>query len=120
MNRQFFSKDDVLNGAFDAFLKALIAFGVASKSHYNDIHIVNADDGAVDLEWEEVSYSHREEEGEFVFLEANQAVFKEVLMPDGSSQYVMDDGDEAKLLKEWLKLHPEWQQDSATGCYYKI
>lgn len=120
MNRQFFSKDDVSNGAFDAFLKALIAFGVASKSHYNDIHIANADDGAVSLEWEEVSYSHHEEEGEFVFLEANQAVFKEVLMPDGSSQYVMDGCDEEKLLEEWLKTHPEWHHDRGTNRYYKI
>ena len=114
MNLQYFSKEDIENGTFTAFVKALVDFGQTSKTHYNDIHITSLDCKAVQVEWEEINWQHKQEEGEFVFLDADHAVFKEVIMPDNTSQYVLEDIDENQLIKEWLKEHPTWKRSKIT------
>jgi len=112
MNTQYFSKEDIENGTFEAFLKALIDFGRNSKTHFNDIHIKHMDCAALQLEWEEINIEYQREEGEFVFVDADHSVFREVIMPDGSSQYVWEEITDKEAIDEWLKQNPKWKKNS--------
>ena len=118
MNLQYFSKEDIKNGTFTSFVKALVDFGNTSENHYNDIRIAPLDCGAVQVEWEEINFKHKNEEGEFVFVDSDHAVLKEIILPDESSRYIFDDEDENQIIKDWLKEHPTWKRSKTTGRYY--
>ena len=105
MNIQYFSKDEIRNGTFTDFIKALVEFNITSGTHYNDIHIAAVDCGAVQVEWEEINIKLAAEEGEFKFIDSDHVVMQEVILPDQSVTYAFSEEDARKLVNDWQRKH---------------
>ena len=111
MNSMYFSEEDVKAGLMTKLIDYLCQYSYASGprdfSHYNDIHIKPGDCGSFIVEWEQVPWSH-EYGGNFQFVDEDEVVCKELVLPDKTVVYTPSPEEE---LAYWLDMNPGWTKD---------
>ena len=88
-----------------------------TNDEYFEIHIYQEELGII-IEFELVPHSG-EWGGHYRYVEEDEEVFKEVFMPDNSSEWVPKYRPNDEVLKEWLINHPGWEQGEYGHWYYK-
>ena len=104
MSYMYFDKKDVEKGLHLDFIKALLDYSAKSSDRYIDIHVKPEDDAIV-VEFINNSYDYKK--AEFVEVDEDHAVLKEVIFPDNSSQYMFDE-EECDALHLWDNEHPDF------------
>lgn len=105
MNRMYFSSDEVKKGNHLKLIETLLSLD--SDRTYCDIHLYQEEDAIV-VEWDNVYYSMSNESGRFVYLNPDEVVMKEVLLPDNTYQYIFPE-EEKELFSNFLQEHPEYE-----------
>lgn len=108
-NSQAFTPEQVENGELKDLIDYLLNFNKKSEKSFMDIHITS-DSYCIIVEWSEVHYDFQHECGRFQFVDGDEEVYKEVILPDNSSMFVPR-GEAENVLSEWLAEHPTWKKD---------
>ena len=92
------------------FLATLLNHNRDCLDNYNDIHIYQEEDLII-IEWCQKHYNNEffEDRG-FKFVDCDQEVMTELILPDNSSEFV-EPGKEDIALQEWLEENPGWYKD---------
>lgn len=111
-NYQAFTPEEVKKGCFKKLLDALIEL---QKDMSIDIHITS-DGYCIIMEW--ISKCD-EDTASFRFVDSDQQIVTEVLMPDNSYEYLFeyDNRTADDLINEFVKKHPEYKQ-TQYGTWY--
>ena len=114
-NYQYFNEEMIENGAFKDFVDTLVSHGLKEDAtYYNDIHI-RQEEGALIVEWVQVYFDFEGETGRFEFVNDDQQVITEVILPDNSIEYAYSntnvEAEKKQIFDEWLKEHPTWKQN---------
>lgn len=115
-NQEAFTPEEVKKDKHLKLLKTLFelegdTFGdntEADKAY--DIHIWT-DGYCLIVEWCDKWFDSSIDSGHFEFVDENQVVLQEVLLPDNSTVYAIDDDDAKRLLKEFLEENPQWHKN---------
>ena len=97
-NSQYFNREDRMEGKDVAFIKFLLELN--QKDFFNDLHIYE-EEGALIVEWVQKPYSG-EYGGSFRFVDEDQAVMKEIIYPDDSSEWIPV-GSEKDFMEMWYE-----------------
>ena len=83
---------------------------------YNEIRISN--DGYCDIvEWERIPYDHAYG-GQFVYVDEEHEVFRELSFPDKHYEYVRD-CEVRDSIEEWISQNPGWSYNYLTNTWEK-
>ena len=111
MNYRAFTPEEVKKGLFNDLLDYLLNHNKKNNDRYYDIHITT--DGYCSIvEWVECNYN--DEYGDnrhFRLIDYDEVVMKEVIMPDNSIQYAVDDDHAKELLDDFLKENPNYKKN---------
>ena len=107
VNSVYFSREDVSKGLMAEFIAVLCRNTYESENLMNDIHIKPEDIGAFAVEWVQVPWDHSYG-GKFEFVDEDQEVCDDLVLPDGSRDYTPDGED---YLKWWLEENPGWEKE---------
>lgn len=99
MNSQYFNKEQVANGELIEFLNVLMKQCYGAGENYNDIHIYPADCEAFVIEWDNIPWDHSYG-GQFKYVDEDQVVLKEYLMPDNTFGYFVNDEEYKQFLAD--------------------
>ena len=92
------------------FIATLLDHNTVCINNYNDINIYQEEDLIV-VNWIQRYY---DDEfgicGKFKFVDTDQEVMTELILPDNSSEFV-EPGKEDIALQEWLEENPGWYKD---------
>lgn len=108
------------NGKENAFkfIQNLIEMNANPDSRlYNDIHI-NQEENSIIVEWVQVPYSG-EWGGTFQFVDEDQKIVTEKILPDNSIVYVENENEYKEYLLEFLKNNPQWKMN-VLGKWYEV
>lgn len=75
-NTQYFSKEQIEAGEFDAFLKVLMNQAYGKGNRYNDIRIHPEDCGAFSIDWVELPWDGAYG-GSFMYVEEDEVIMLE-------------------------------------------
>lgn len=102
---------------FHKQLDLFIAYNKQSTSDHFDIHLV-MDDNYVEIDYIQIPYDNEDNyDGKFIFLNYDEVVMKEEVLPDNSIILVHDDAEYQEELKNWLTDHPTWKQNDFGRWY---
>lgn len=115
-NQESFTPEEIKRGKHLKLLKtlfelerdALVDDPEADKAY--DIHIWT-DGYCLIVEWCDRWFESGVDTGHFEFVDENQVVLQEVLLPDNSTVYAVDDYDAERLLNEFLEKNPQWHRN---------
>lgn len=115
-NQESFTPEEIKRGKHLKLLKtlfelerdALVDDTEADKAY--DIHIWT-DGYCLIVEWCDRWFESGVDTGHFEFVDENQVVLQEVLLPDNSTVYAIDDDDAKRLLNEFLEENPQWHKN---------
>lgn len=112
INYQAFTPEEVKKGCFKKLLDTLIEL---QKDMDIDIHITS-DGYCIIMEW--ISKCD-EDTACFKFVDSDQQLVTEVLMPDNSYEYLFEYENRTAddLINEFVKKHPEYKQNQY-GMWY--
>ena len=105
-NYQAFTPEEVEAGLLDDLLKYIVDYNKKCESGYYDTHITS-DGYCTIVEWTDVNFKFKGEEGSFRFVDSDEVVMKEVHFPDDHYEMVYPEEAE-EVLNNWLKENPEW------------
>lgn len=122
MNRQYFSKGQIVAGELNAFLNILLKQCYGKGDYYNDIHIKPEDCGAFVVEWEANPRSG-EYGGHWQYIkdDEEEVVMKYYYFPDNHSELFETKEQYEEVLKKWLEEHKdeEWELNQYGNWYSK-
>jgi len=104
MNRVYFNKNDIENNLHLKFIQFLLKT-LETADYRVDIHVYNEDCGAVVVEFVRQLWNEIEEFEHFVVIDGDEAIVKEVILPDSTLTYATSEVEADKLIKEWYKTH---------------
>lgn len=108
-NSQAFTPEEVEQGLVQDLINYLLDYNKKCESGYYDIHITS-DGYCTIVEWLDINWDFKGEEGKFEFLNSDELIYKEVHLPDDTYVYV-EKQEAEKTLDDWLKEHPGWEKD---------
>lgn len=106
-NSQAFTPEEVEQGLLKDLLDYLLSYNQKCESGYYDIHITS-DSYCTIVEWIDVNWKFKGEEGKFDFIPSNGYVKLEYSFPDNHYEFFDSEEEYQEALNEWLKEHPEW------------
>lgn len=111
MNRSYnykaFTPEEVEQGLLKDLLDYLTNYSAKSEKNYYDIHITT-DGYCTIVEWVDINYDFKDEEGKFEFVPADGYVMIEKIFPDNHTEMCFDEEDYKKRLNEFLEKNPGW------------
>ena len=114
-NEKAFTPEDVEQGLMKDLLDYLLDYNTKSKEYFYDIHITSDGYCAI-VQWVDIPYNSDEAESKFDYVDYDEVVMKELILPDNSIIYVHR-GEEDEALKEWLKDNPSYKQNDYGRWY---
>lgn len=114
-NEKAFTPEDVEQGLMNDLLNYLLDYNTKSKEYFYDIHITS-DGYCTIVQWTDISYNSDGDESKFDFVDYDEVVMKELILPDNSIIYVHR-GEQDEALKEWLEDNPSYKQDEYGRWY---
>ena len=113
-NQESFMPYEVKQGKHIKFLKALLSLDAVGEEvdydKYHDIHIWN-DGYCLVIDWCDHWYDNNIETSSFQFVDSDELVVKEVILPDNSTVYASSEEEAKELLDEFLKDNPQWHKN---------
>ena len=109
-NSQVFTPEQVESNAPRDLLDYLLEFNKKSQKSFMDVHITT-DGYCLIIEWAEIDYEFRYEDGKFDFVDSDEEIFACVRLPDNSSMYVPR-SEKEDALNDWLTEHPGWHKNA--------
>lgn len=102
---------------FHKQLDLFITYNKQSTSDHFDIHLV-MDDNYVEIDYIQIPYDNEDNyDGKFIFLNYDEVVMKEEVLPDNSTILVHNDAEYQEELKNWFTDHPTWKQNDFGRWY---
>ena len=117
VNNVAFTPEEVKKGYLQDLLSYLTDYNKKSDDYYYDIHITS--DGYCSIvEFIHVPYDNSlGGYGRFEYVDEDQIVVKEVILPDNSIVVAYNEEHEKELLDEFLKENP-WYKKNECGRWY--
>lgn len=113
-NTMTFSQKEVETGLHKPLLDYLIQYYSANaEDTFNDIHITS-DGECLIIQWVQVPYD-RSYGGEFQYIEEDECIMREVILPDNSSTHIYADEDPEEIINLWLQENPGWERGPYGG-----
>ena len=106
-NYQAFTPEEVEQGLAQDLINYLLDHNKKAKEQYYDIHITS-DGYCTIIEWTDVNYKFKDEEGKFDFVPSNGYIKLEYRFPDNHYEDFFSKEEYEERLREWLKENPGW------------
>lgn len=110
-NSQAFTPEEVKKGLLQDLLNYLLDYNKKCESGYYDIHIWS-DGYCTIVDWLDINYDFRGEEGKFEFVPSNGQVMLEYSFPDNHYEQFYSEEEYRERLQEWLQENPGWVKTS--------
>ena len=91
-------------------LEDFIEFSRASNDTYIDIHTKHEDVNIVVLDFVQLPYD-KSYGGQFTYVDEDHMVMKQVMLPDNSYEYAIDEEHEKAIIENWEKEHNEYSEE---------
>ena len=108
-NSQAFTPEEVEKGLLQDLLNYLLDYNKKCESGYYDIHICS-DGYCTIVEWVDINFNFRGEEGEFKYVPADGYILREFHFPDNHYEMFETEEEYNEALKDWLKDNPGWEK----------
>lgn len=118
-NSQAFTPEEIKAGLLQDLLNYLLSYNQKCKSGYYDIHIWS-DGYCTIVDWIDINFEFRGEEGEFEFVPSNGQVMLEYSFPDNHYEQFYNEEEYQERLQEWLKENPGWEKTEYGTWYNRI
>lgn len=106
-NYQAFTPEEVEQGLAQDLINYLLDHNKKAKEQYYDIHITS-DGYCTIIEWTDVNYKFKDEEGRFDFVPSNGYIKLEFSFPDEHYEEFYSKEEYEERLREWHKENPGW------------
>ena len=106
-NSQAFTPEEVEQGLAQDLINYLLDHNKKAKEQYYDIHITS-DGYCTIIEWTDINYKFKDEEGKFDFVPSNGYIKLEYSFPDGHYEEFYSKEEYEERLREWHKENPGW------------
>lgn len=110
MNSTAFTPEEVKKGLHLDLINYLLSYNAKTEDGtFNDIHITT-DGYCLVIEWEDVNREYSD--AKFSFVDDGYVVMKEVILPDNSIEYALDEEHEEEIWKAFHENNPGWVKTS--------
>jgi len=101
-NRIYFNKNDVAAGLHLKFVNFLLS-NLETSDYRVDVHIFTEDCDAIVVEFARQLWDCIDDMGKFEFVNGDEAVVKEVILPDNTFTYADSEEEAKSLIDDWYK-----------------
>ena len=109
-NQECFSKEQVEAKSHLKLLSLLFELDMMDQDGYHDIHVWNDGETLV-VEWFYKFYDSDISPEKFMFVDTDEAVVKEVYLPDGTTAFAANDKEAEELKNNWLESHSKSEDE---------